>query len=107
MKMNSFLQSWKSTAAGVLSFLLTTLTTVSAFMGAGDLAGGGTIHTNTKVVVGFNIATALCRAWIGFIQQDADKTLAKVPGTLEPQVVAAHPMPDDVSAIPVVDASKK
>jgi hypothetical protein len=69
-------KDWKSTASGVLSFLVTTLTTISAFLVAGNINDGGTstssIHVSTWVIVGVNAALALCRAWIGLITTNAD-----------------------------------
>jgi hypothetical protein len=70
------MKDWKSTAAGILSFLVTTLTTISAFLVAGNINDNGTgassIHVSTWVVVGVNAALALCRAWIGLITTNAD-----------------------------------
>lgn len=68
------MNDWKSTAAGVLSFLITTLTVISALLAGNDLSGGGgvgTVHVETWVVISINGALALCRAWIGLITQNA------------------------------------
>jgi hypothetical protein len=67
---------WKSTASGILSFLITTLTTLSGFLVAGNLTVGGpnasSIHVSTWIVIGVNVALALCRAWVGLITKNAD-----------------------------------
>lgn len=69
-------KDWKSSASGILTFLVTTLTTLSAFLVAGNINDSGTgassIHVSTWVVVGINAALALCRAWIGLITTNAD-----------------------------------
>jgi hypothetical protein len=49
---------------------------LSAFLVAGNLVGGGassaSIHVSTWIVIGVNVALALCRAWVGLITQNAD-----------------------------------
>jgi hypothetical protein len=92
------MKDWKSTAAGILSFLITTLTTLSGFLVAGNLIGGGTsaasIHVSTWIVIGVNVALALCRAWVGLITQNADagavaQALAVPAGVTVPVPTAA------------------
>lgn len=69
------MHNWKSTANGVLSFFITTLTTLSGFMVATNLIADGasvhSIHIFTWVAIGINVALALCRAWVGLLQNDA------------------------------------
>ena len=105
--MQKFLAHWKTTANGILAFLITTLTILSGFLGTGDLtqAGNGSIgsiHVSTWVATGITVALALCRAWIGLLQQDAGSQLAKVPGAPEAAVVPSHETPDDPNAVVVV-----
>lgn len=71
------MKDWKSTATGVLSFLITTLTIISAFLGGNDLSAGGgiaTIHAPARLTAGISIALALCRAYLGIITKNADAT---------------------------------
>jgi hypothetical protein len=84
------MKDWKSTAAGVLSFLVTTLTTLSAFLVAGNIndgtASASSIHVSTWVVVGINAVLALCRAWIGLITTNADA------GAVAAAMAPVHPV---------------
>jgi hypothetical protein len=61
---NTLLASWKSTLAGVLSFLTTT--------GVVLLATGNSVFS-PKVTTWMTIGLALARAYMGLIQKDADK----------------------------------
>lgn len=83
-------KDWKSSASGILTFLVTTLTTLSAFLVAGNINDSGTgassIHVSTWVVVGVNAALALCRAWIGLITTNADA--GAVAAALNPPVTS-------------------
>ena len=94
------MKDWKSSCAGILSFLVTTLTTLSAFLVAGNIndgtASASSIHVSTWVVVGINAALALCRAWIGLITTNADA--GAVAAALNP--IAAHPALS-IPAIPI------
>ena len=97
------MKDWKSTAAGVLSFLITTLTVISAVLSGNDLSAGGgisTLHTPVRIVIGVNITLALCRAWVGIITKDAGQTPALPPGASQPVLVPSHEVPDDPNAIP-------
>lgn len=96
------MKDWKSTAAGVLSFLVTTLTVVSGILGAGDVNNMGTLQTRTYITTGVLLALALCRAWIGLLQKDAGTVLAVTPASpIVPMQVPAHEIPNDPAAIPV------
>lgn len=85
--MNRFLANWKTTANGILAFLIATATTVMAFTAM------NTDKTNLKIAAICNIVLALCRAYVGLLQKDADKVIAKVPGISDPVVVDATPVP--------------
>lgn len=98
----NFLTHWKTTAAGILSFFITTLTLLTGYLGSTDLNNTGSIHTPAKVVFGFNIALALCRAWVGMLQKDAGTTLANVPGQPAPMAEPSHETPDNPKAKPVI-----
>ena len=69
------MNDWKSSAAGLLSFAIATLTTLSAILASMNINNGGSsvssIHVSTWIVVGVNGGLALCRAWIGLITQNA------------------------------------
>jgi hypothetical protein len=103
---------WKSTASGILSFLITTFTVLSAFLVAGNINDGtssvGSLHVSTWVVVGVNVALALCRAWIGLITTNADAgAVAKAIAPLVPStpVMAASPTTVTVTTPPVPTAA--
>ncbi len=60
----------KTTVAGVLSFLIATLTTITAFQ-VPNLTDPHANHLLGQIAIGCNIAVALCRVWIGLLQGDA------------------------------------
>lgn len=62
--MNTILASWKSTLAGILSFLTTT--------GVVLLATGNSVFS-PKVTTWMTIGLALARAYMALITKDADK----------------------------------
>lgn len=100
------MKDWKSTAAGVLSFLITTLTVLSGFLVAGNFttsgAGASSIHVSTWFVIGINVALALCRAWVGLITTNADAgAVAKVLST--PTVNQPLPTAATLAASPKVN----
>lgn len=108
------LTDWKSTASGILSFLVTTLTTLSGFLVAGNLITSGSgpnvasIHVATWVTIGVNVALALCRGWIGLITTNADAgAVAKVLAPLVPTtpVVIPAPMSTIITTPPVPTAA--
>jgi hypothetical protein len=68
--MNSLLSHWKTTAAGILSFLIATLTTLTAFQVPAALVPNAN-RTLMYWTVGANLAMALFRVWLGMIQNDA------------------------------------
>jgi hypothetical protein len=106
--MQLFLSHWKTTANGVLFFLISTLSFVQTFLGVSDVTQPGasvsfhSIHAATWVVTAVNLALGLCRVWIGLLQQDAGSQLAYVPGKSEPEVVDSHENPNNPRAVPVV-----
>ena len=105
------MKDWKSTAAGILSFLITTLTTISAFLVAGNINSGGastsSIHVSTWVVVGVNAALALCRAWVGLITTNADAgAVAQALAPIHPLAPAA-PVPPTPPTAASLAASPK
>ncbi len=96
--MNTILASWKSSVAGILSFLTTTGVVLLAT---------GTSFLSPKVTSFITIGLALARAYMGLIQADADKVLATVPGSPEPKVVPGHLVPDMPGATAVVPTQEK
>lgn len=58
-----FLTHWKTTVSGILSFLVTTLMTISGFMGANDVNTEGTLQSHTKYAA--YVTIALARAVLG------------------------------------------
>jgi fluoride ion exporter CrcB/FEX len=64
------MKNWKTTAAGLLSFMIATLTTLTAFQVPAALIPNAD-RTWMYITVGANLAVALCRVWLGLIQNDA------------------------------------
>lgn len=60
----------KSTAVGVLSFLITTFTILTALQ-VPVIFNTGANHTWAYISGGSTIGLALCRAWLGLLQGDA------------------------------------
>jgi fluoride ion exporter CrcB/FEX len=60
----------KTTIAGVLSFLIATLTTLTAFQ-VPIAFNTNANHTWMYITVGANLLVSLCRVWIGMLQGDA------------------------------------
>lgn len=60
----------KTTINGWLSFLIATLTTLTAFQVPGALTPGAN-RMWMYFTVGANIVVALCRVWVGMLQGDA------------------------------------
>jgi len=63
----------KTTAAGWLSFLITTLTIVLAFQLPAALMTPGASRTWLYIQAGGTLALSLCRAWVGLLSGDAPK----------------------------------
>lgn len=83
--MTTILASWKSTLAGVLSFLTTT--------GVVLLATGNSI-LSPKVTVGITIGLALARAYMGLIEKDATAlTSVDIAKQTQAAVAKAQPKP--------------
>ncbi len=99
--MNNFLSSWKSTVTGLLSFLVATGTVILAYTAA--VPGNATM---AKITTGITIGLALCRAWMGLIQQDADSVKAVTPAG-DVKSVPAHPVPDNPADTAVVPPPKE
>lgn len=69
------MRDWKSTAAGVLSFIVTTLLIITGWLGTYMLtAPASTAASLTKYSAFLTLATALARAWIGWLTNNADAT---------------------------------
>lgn len=64
------MSNWKTTAAGILSFLIATLTTLTAFQVPSAMIPGSD-RTWMYATVAMNLLLALCRVWIGLLQHDA------------------------------------
>jgi hypothetical protein len=104
--MNTALTHWKTTVNGILAFLITTLTVFSGFLGTIDVTSSGpsvsSIHVSTWVSVGVTLALALCRAWVGLLQQDAGQTPAIPAGGGPVTLVPSHEIPNDPKATPIL-----
>jgi hypothetical protein len=98
----NFLTHWKTTTAGILSFVVNSLTLLTGYLGTSDINNTGTIHVSTKVALGLTITLALCRAWVGLLQKDAGTTPATLPGSSQPVAVPSHETPDDPKAVPTI-----
>jgi hypothetical protein len=104
------MKDWKSTAAGILSFLITTLTTLNGFLVAGNMVAGGvsvaSIHVLTWATIGINVALALCRGWIGLITTNADAGAVAMALQAPIGTIAAQPSTSTLAATPVAPAGK-
>lgn len=58
---------WKTAANGVLAFLIASGTVIVAF--TATVPGAET----AKITTGVTLGLALCRAWVGLLEKDADK----------------------------------
>jgi hypothetical protein len=65
--MHNYIVSWKSSVNGILAFLITTGTVL--------LATGNSLFS-PHITLYLTIGLALCRAYVGLIQADADKVLS-------------------------------
>ena len=75
---------WKSTAKGILIFIITTcgvFTSAQVFNGKAGSAIG--------------LVSALAYAYLGIISKDSGTVEAVVPGNAAPQAVPSHEVPDD------------
>ena len=68
--MNSFLVNWKSSINGILAFLITTGTVL--------LATGNALFS-AHITLYITIGLALCRAYVGLIEKDADAQQPAAP----------------------------
>lgn len=83
------MSDWKSTASGVLSGLIGTLTSVMTFQVPTALLNPQQAHTWLYIVVGCNLASIIGKVWLGVITKNADagaaaealNQLAAKPGT--------------------------
>ena len=66
----------KTSIAGVLSFLVATLTTLTAFQVPAAFAPGGSKILLIVTTVA-NLIVALCRVWIGLLENDAPPSVQK------------------------------
>jgi fluoride ion exporter CrcB/FEX len=72
------MQHWKTTANGILAFLIATLTTLTAFQVPAALVPQSD-KTWLYITLGLNLALALCRVWVGLLQNDAPTTPPAAP----------------------------
>lgn len=85
----------KTTLAGVLSGFIGSVGPITAYLATINkpwAASGCGILTTAAIVA---------RVWVGVVSQDADSTKALVPGIPQPQMVPAHPVPDNPADIAV------
>ena len=102
------MKDWKSTATGILSFIVTTLLIVTGWLGTYMLtAPASTQASLTKYSAILTLATALARGWIGLITTNADA--GAVAAALNPQpphpatpVVPVPPTAASLAATPKV-----
>lgn len=90
---DTVVKDWKSSAQPILTVFLVVAPLLTA--------PGSPIHS-AAFAWAVGILSAAAKVGIGISQKDAGVTLAHVPGSEEPQVVASHEQPDDSAAVPVV-----
>lgn len=103
--MNNFLASWKSTLSGFCTILL-----VVGGAAISYFANQPQSATTLKVVSILSAAVGIAKIVLSIITPDADKVLAQVPGQAQPQVVSAHPVPDnpaDKAVVPPASSGGK
>jgi hypothetical protein len=87
-------KNWKTTAAGILSFVLATTGPLTAYFAL--------IHSPTswqaQVPGALTLIAGLCRSWVGIISKDAGTEQVLLPGDSQPQTVPSHEVPDNPSA---------
>lgn len=79
-------------------------TTLNGYLTVGLVVCGALTqapHVPLWVSGGAGSLLGVLRIVIGYLQQDADVTKALVPGVAEPQMVPAHPVPDNPKDIAV------
>ncbi len=87
----------KTSLNGALAFVIAACTFIATQPGLG---------ISPKVAGWISVVAGLARLAVGILQTDSDAILATLPGSSTPQVVAAHPTPDDPSATPILPAKK-
>jgi hypothetical protein len=70
------MSDWKSTAAGVLSGLIGTLTAIMTFQVPSALLNPAQAHTWLWITVGCNLASIIGRVWVGILTNNADAAAA-------------------------------
>ena len=69
---------WKSTAAGILSGLIGTFTTIAAFQVPAAMLNPQQSRMWLYVTLGCNLISGVARVWVGLLQNDApDVSAAK------------------------------
>lgn len=98
---NRIVGSWKSTLANVLTAVLgLTGVILTAQANPGSFPEYSPIlHLLNAHQLGLiALVSGIAKLLMGAVETDPDKTLAKVPGVAAPQMVGAHPVPDDPKA---------
>ena len=101
--MNNFLASWKSTLSGFCTILLVVGGAAISYFAR--LPSAQQSPTTLKIISVLSALVGIAKIVLSIITPDADKVLAKVPGQAQPQVVAAHPVPDNPADKAVLPAS--
>jgi hypothetical protein len=92
------LTNWKTTLAGILSAFLAVVGPLTAYLAEHNNA------TATDISGGLTVAAAIARIVLGIMQKDAGTVQAIVPGSVTPQAVPSHEVPDSPAATPVKEA---
>jgi len=93
-------ENWKTTASGILSFLMITGTFVSGYFALNQSP------TALKISGIATFVSSLAKVYIGALLTDAGKTPVVLPGSPVVQMAASHETPDNPAATPVVPAVK-
>jgi hypothetical protein len=70
------MKSWKSTASGILSFVMATAGTLTAFAAAQVAVNPAQSKVYAYITAGCTLASGLAKAWIGLLTKDADTVTA-------------------------------
>jgi hypothetical protein len=87
----------KTTLNGILAFLIAAVPIVQAYPGLG---------ISPKIIAYLSLIAGLARMAVGILQTDADLVPAMVPGSISPQNVPAHPVPDNPADKVVIPPTK-
>jgi hypothetical protein len=95
--------NWKTTFSAICSFLMVTGIFISGYLATIT----NLTSWETKLSTACTFGVGLLKVWIGFLQIDAGTVQALVPGSVTPQAVPSHEIPDNPADKAVAQSGKK